>query len=136
MLMLGEINWGPINGGVSLVLAISLFYIGSKAAKIDKLETELKKNSDDRISTQMQLIRAEMQIPMSELRGLVAQIKERMGDGDDHFEAVDEKNHKLELKTQMMIGELRTYMAQNLATKEDFTNLNQRLTHCQTQRKC
>ena len=144
MLMLGEINWGPINGGASLVLGIVLFYIGSKATeagkkadRIDHLEAELKRTSDDRISTQMQLIRAELQIPLTELNGLMSAMRERMGDGDEHFEKVDEKNHRLELKTQQMVSDLKSYMVENMATRTDVDELNKRLTGCQSNRnKC
>ena len=134
MFMMAEINWGPINALASALLTIALFYIGLKTSKIDKLEDQLKKNSDDRINTQMQLIRAELQIPLTELTCLMAAMKERMGDGDDHFEQVDEKNHRLEVKTQQMVLELKTYVVQNMATKEDVSKLNDRLTQAEHQR--
>ena len=134
MFMMAEINWGPINALASALLTIALFYIGSKASKIDKLEDQLKKNSDDRINTQMQLIRAELQIPLTELNAVVAQIRERMHDGSDHFQEVDKKNHQLEIKTQVMVGELKTYIAQHMATKEDISKLNDRLTQAEHRR--
>ena len=123
-----------ISLAISSLLTVGMFYVGSKASKIDKLEEQLKKNSDDRINTQMQLIRAELQIPLTELNAMVTQIRERMRDGSEHFEEVDKSNHRLELKTQLMVGDLKTYMVQNMATKEDFSNLNQRLTQAEHRR--
>lgn len=56
---------------------------------------------------------------MQGLINVVDHVKERLQDGDDHFEGLDEKAQKLELAAVSRIDTLKDYMRDNLASKKD-----------------
>jgi hypothetical protein len=94
-----------------------------KAAKIDKLQEQLEAKASEIIAAKMEVLESRLQISIRSLDQTVDSVQERLRDGDHHFKGVDERNQKLELKTQEMVSSLRA----DMATKQDVQQIRDQL---------
>lgn len=122
---------GWANLVVSFLLTIAMAYIGSKTRKIETLETDLKAAADKSIDSRFQIVAAEFRASIAEFNVVTATMKERLAAGDAHFKTIDAERHRMELKTQQLIGDLKNWVMENAASKHDVEDLSKRFTSFQ-----
>ena len=125
-------DWNLVLSVLSLVisslLTVGIFYVGSKASKIDKLQEQLEERAGEIIEVRMQALESRLQISVKSLEHIVATMQQRLESGDQHFKNVDAKNHALELKVITQVQE----MYRGLATREDVKELGSQVASMKT----
>ncbi len=116
-----------INGIATIAVTVGLFYVGSKTAKIGKLEDQLRAAAADAVDLRFGKLAGDMAGAITTLKTIVAEIQRRLERGDDEFDENKEHRHRLELKTQQQIEELK----RTTATREDLRDIAAQLVKLQ-----
>ena len=115
------------------VLAIQILHgvltavLVTKARRIDTLEADLKEALAAAMQEKLATLRAEQQAPISVLNSSMSHVYLRLNDGETAFRKLREKDTELELKFIQKISELRQFISDTCATKDDLKELEQTL---------
>lgn len=108
---------------ISSLLGVALFYVGSKASKIDKLEDRLRAAASEAVDLRFSKLSGETAAALSSLHAIINEIQRRLAQGDAEFRADEEQRHKLELRTLQQIEEIK----RSYATRDDLKAIEDRL---------
>ena len=110
-------TWISLGGEV--VLALIMFWVGSKAAKIDQLETRLDVKADKLIDTKFESISGELKNSMNSLAAKIEMINLRLDKGEGTFDRLGDQDHKTEVRFERLVGDLKEFMRTTFASRED-----------------
>lgn len=116
-----------VNIVVSGLLTVALFYVGSKASKIDQLEDRLRSAANEAVDLRFGKHAAEMASAMTAVNTIIAEVQRRLADGDAKFDADGQERHKLELKTLMQVEQLKG----NCVKRDDLRRVEQEIVKLQ-----
>lgn len=100
-------------------IGIAIWYVNAKAARIGELETKVEKQTEDKIEAKFDLVKAELNQPITELRTLVNEIKIRLANGDATFDEQFEEAKKLALSQLSSVAGTREWVLTNFVTREE-----------------
>jgi uncharacterized membrane-anchored protein YhcB (DUF1043 family) len=110
---------GVVNTAIGVILAVRLLFVEGRTRKIESMEAELKANAERLIEAQITARTGELVTMIKLIGQQVAQINDRLSRGDADFKSLSDRDQKVELRTQQLIGEVREQMA----TREDIQKL-------------
>lgn len=119
ILTIVAIAWGTLQ-------TLGLAYVAARQSEIkdlkDKLEAATKCQVNDLLNAWKE------QCAMRH-----ASIEKRLGDGDDHFETVDQRTNDIRLQVTREMGTVKTWMMQTFVTKEDLEKFVRAMRHTGSQ---
>lgn len=104
---------------ISSLLTVGIFYVGAKAAKIDDLEKRLEDAAAKRIDEKFEAMNQRCAAHRESISSQISAVTQRLEDGDEHFDTVDERNQKIELQVMARVSELKTWMMETFVSKAD-----------------
>jgi len=108
---------------VSMLIAIVLFRVQTKAAKIDRLEEKLDQKAEQIINARFAAIEGRVHEPIKRFSDAVDRIEKRLDRGDEEFGAQAEKTHSLDKKILEAKSEVRDWARGLFATVEELREL-------------
>jgi chromosome segregation ATPase len=120
------IGMWAIQLAVSAVLGLVLAWVANRTREIETLKSQLRSTAEELVETQIAVRTGELMTALKVLTAEVQTINKRLERGDAEFDGLGEGAHKLELKTQSMLGELKQWVMANMATRDDVKTLNDR----------
>ena len=128
--LLAETDWGIALGVIgivmNLVVAVGVFYVGSKTQKIDTLESRLEQSADEKIEAKFAAMENKLLLPINGLKTMLDETQRRLGRGDQHFDDLNERDQDIQIKLATKFGELQKWMLENFASKKDLESLGDR----------
>lgn len=126
MLAQTALNWQLLfsvaNLAITTVITVALFYVGSKAKKIDQLEERLRSAATEAVDLRFGSLAGKLEATVAGLRAIVEEIQRRLQRGDTQFDRANDIQHRLELKTMQQLSELKD----QCASKEEVQELRVR----------
>lgn len=101
---------------VTVLMAVLMGFVNSKAKRIDTLEGELKRATEQAIDNKLSA-------QLGRLDQRVLSVEQRLLSGDAHLKRLDERDHTLEVKVLTAISELKDVVA----TKDDLERLRREI---------
>lgn len=121
------LNWNLILAGMNIVISaaitVGLFYVGRKTNEVNKVKDKLETAAKEAVDLRFANLSHELYRSIERLTAAVVTIEKRLDSGDNEFADQRRTDHRLELKTQQTIADLRDHCA----TKEDLKVLNDRI---------
>jgi len=108
-------------------MAFAVAAIGQRQRKTEGLETRLMQQTDKLIDMRFSAIHAETVNSMKLLTLTLEQLQKRLDGGDEELESLLLGKHAIELKIERMFAELKDYVRENSASKDDVHELTKQV---------
>lgn len=108
------------------LLTLGMAYFAMKDRKFETLEEKNEQKTKELVATQFELHAAKLAASMAELTTRLDGVQQRLERGDESFNHLGERDQKAEVRFVMQMGELKQWVTQNCATREDVKEMNQR----------
>lgn len=109
-------------------------YVASKVRLIDSLSSRVEQREAALASKAEQLVEAKVNARFGQLNQSIefvgqelARINERLDRGDGKFGRLSERDGQIQVEVAVQLGEVKTWMAQTFATKDDVRELRQQM---------
>jgi hypothetical protein len=109
-----------------IALGICLYVVSQRAKKVDTLEASLNDSADEKIEAKFMLSESRLLLPIEQLKAQVTEINRRLERGDGHFDDLGEREQKMQVTVLSRISELKDWMHENCASKDDLSKLSDR----------
>jgi hypothetical protein len=106
--------------GVATIWAmIWLSRLSHRQDEQDKLKDRLESQTEQSVEQKFKAVKDSLEVQIKSLATMLEKIEGRLGKGDDEFDAINDRDHELELKTLLAVQDVKNYVVQNAASKDD-----------------
>jgi hypothetical protein len=112
-------DWNVILGTASLLQTLALFYVGAKASKIDRLESQLEARTTELVEAKLAGKTGELFALLQATKTELESVRRELANGRDRFNQGDARARQIEVDTLREISKVREQMA----TRDDLTKL-------------
>lgn len=111
----------------TIVLAIYLNSVATKANKFDTLEKKLDAKTDQLVDTKFDQQSGTLKAEMRVLTAALQRVEHRLDKQDEQYQSLNEKTFSIRLGEAMKDGDMQVEFLKTFATKEDVDLLGQRI---------
>jgi len=118
----------------NLIIGIGGWWAMQKIRKIDQLEDEVQRRTDQAINNRFGQMHSDLMGEVKSLNEQVRTIFKRLDAGEAQFTKLSERDQSNELKLLNQVNELSKYIHDKLATKDEIKELHQRIQRIEQER--